>query len=81
MEDPLLNKHVDDLSHRMGLGTCFNENKMAASNRQSGQSINFIKWILATSVQKITASSPEALKTCSNKKSETCFNIKKVASA
>jgi hypothetical protein len=81
MEDPLLNKHVDDLSHRMGLGTCFNENKMAASNRQSGQSINFIKWILATSVQKITASSPEALKTCSNKKWETCFNIKIVASA
>jgi len=77
MEDPLLNKHVDDLSHRMGLGTCFNENKMAASNRQSGQSINFIKWILATRVRKIIASSP---KTCSNKKWETYFNIKIVAS-
>ena len=30
--DRLFNKHLHDLSHGMGLGTCLNEKKMAASS-------------------------------------------------
>jgi hypothetical protein len=59
MGDPLFDKHVDDLSHTMGLGTWFHKNKKAASKPQGGQSINFIifiEWIFGTRVQKMTAS-------------------------